>query len=125
MPGKRGEVQRQTPSALSKLSCGHSMLYDPAPREGDIVWCGRCEGYRGFGYTEGWRLVCQSPRCAVARSYGVQEDLCKQRAGRHASRYSHDVGLFWGRDLIFVVMGCNRRYEVVTLKTLDTTATGH
>ncbi len=77
------------------LSCGHQRRYSPPPRRGDVLLCVMCDRPVTVVYGRGWKLICESADCAVARGYGVRRKMCHEKAVQHAGKYGHRVGLFY------------------------------
>lgn len=78
------------PPFLALLSCDHTMIYSPLPRQGDVVWCDRCADYRqAERLVKAWRWVCYT--CARGQS-GMNDAVIRRASLRHQRRHpEHDV----------------------------------
>jgi hypothetical protein len=81
------------------LACKHTAVYDPAPRNGEDVYCQRCgtweqvtNGGQGSTALVDYRADCRD--CRYARSYGASRIETEVRAAAHRRRYpAHTVDL--------------------------------
>jgi hypothetical protein len=84
---------RHLPTVV-RLRCGDDVTYDPAPYNGDIVWCQFCIDYQEVitgGAIRTWTLLtCE--QCPYERKYRlIAEHVIRVRADTHRIKTGHAV----------------------------------
>lgn len=80
------------------LSCLHMRAYNPAPNEGDEVWCFRCTKYVYVGLVIADAYMAKCWDCSWKRSYGMDKYNADRAVKRHNINTGHESYL--GRAVI-------------------------
>lgn len=111
--GKGNPMGEHNTRALISFDCGHSRLFaNPAPRNGDVLWCVRCRKERKVMTAPGeWKLKCRN--CVYSRSFGQAQLNTEIAAAKHRMNHPHHVVDIYNGQVIRKTFGVDRNQTVI------------
>ena len=83
---------------LVTLGCHHVVMYYPAPKIGDLVYCRKCVTWRkAVNVNQSWRWRCVTKGCPGSQGFGTDMHRARRGGIRHGRLYAgHRVWLYRG-----------------------------
>lgn len=87
---------------VTLLSCGHSREYPNKPKEGESVYCIRCNAaVKVQTVGNGWHIKCFD--CSYGRHFGNAPLSARVKAAAHSVRQHHKVKVYSDTGIVEIV----------------------